>query len=146
MTSIADLKILIVEDNKTNQLVAKALLEKIGCLADTADDGFKGVKAVQEHPYDLVFMDMQMPGMDGLEATRQIRHQQGEAGPFIIALTANALGIDRQACYDAGMDGYISKPATLEKMRLAVEGVAKRLSSDQPESDNTDPIEASSDE
>lgn len=106
-------KILVVEDNLINQQVARAILKKSGCEVDLAIDGFEALKAVAQKNYDLIFMDCQMPGLDGYAATEEIRrrenHDSNQRTP-IIALTANALRGDREKCLQAGMDGYLSKP------------------------------------
>ncbi|MEO7337438.1 MAG: response regulator, partial [Caldimonas sp.] len=102
-------RVLLVEDNPINQEVGSALLEVVGLLVDTADDGAQAVQLACSRPYDLVLMDMQMPGMDGLDATREIRRLIGNALP-IVAMTANAFGADRAACLAAGMDDHIAKP------------------------------------
>jgi CheY-like chemotaxis protein len=116
------LSILLVEDNLVNQKVALRMLEKLGYDADVAANGIEAIKALELRPYDLIFMDMQMPEMDGLTATREIRHQYPQApeGPVIIAMTANALKGDRERCLDAGMDDYISKPIKKENIREAI--------------------------
>jgi two-component system sensor histidine kinase/response regulator len=93
--------LLLVEDNELNQEVAKALLEGAGLHVDIASDGQQAVDRVQAHDYDLVLMDMQMPGMDGLEATRRIRAGHHRADVPIIAMTANAMASDRDACLRA---------------------------------------------
>ena len=105
------IKILIVEDNIFNQKIAVLTLKKLGYQADIVADGHEAVTALSTQEYDLVFMDMQMPVMDGLTATKIIRENSGSTTkPWIIALTANVLPEDRQACIDAGMNDYISKP------------------------------------
>ena len=106
-------KLLLVEDNKTNQKVAIAILKKLGFTADIADDGFKAIEILQKSEYDLVFMDCQMPGIDGYETTRRIRNGEAKVinpKSVIIAMTANATEDDKKACLAAGMDDYISKP------------------------------------
>ncbi|WP_298743631.1 protoglobin domain-containing protein [uncultured Brevundimonas sp.] len=108
---LAGLSILVVEDNPTNRLVATRILEGLGAAVETADDGLLGLEAVQSRPFDLVLMDVQMPRMDGIEATRRIRALAGPAGRTpIIGLTANALSDQRRDYLAAGMDGVASKP------------------------------------
>jgi CheY-like chemotaxis protein/HPt (histidine-containing phosphotransfer) domain-containing protein len=105
------MRILVVEDSTINQKLAVGMLSKFGYVADLASNGADAVEMARRNPYDLVFMDLQMPVMDGLEATRRI-HAALPAGqrPRIVAMTANALPSDRQRCIDAGMDDYIAKP------------------------------------
>jgi len=106
-------RILLAEDNPVNQKVALKALEKLGYLADTAGDGEQAVRATREKRYDLILMDVQMPVMDGMEATRQIRDaQSGSLNPAatIVALTAHAMAGDRERCLNMGMDDYLAKP------------------------------------
>jgi len=105
-------KVLVVEDNDINQLVARGMLESLGYEVDTADNGVLALTAVDEHQYDLILMDCQMPEMDGYEATRRIRaHANRQVASIpIIALTANAMSGDAEKCIAAGMDDYLSKP------------------------------------
>ena len=109
------LRILLVEDNKMNQKVALALLGRLGYAADLAENGLEAVEAATRQRYALILMDMQMPVMDGLDASRRIR---SSAGPNvncpIIALTANAMQSDREACRAAGMNDFLSKPFSRE--------------------------------
>lgn len=109
---LAGARVLLVEDNEVNQEVALALLEDLGIAAQVAGDGEEAVALCREHAYDIVLMDMQMPVMDGLSATRIIRTMSGH-GPEvlpILAMTANAMNDDRQRCIEAGMNDHISKP------------------------------------
>ncbi|MBE9042187.1 response regulator [Oscillatoriales cyanobacterium LEGE 11467] len=111
------LRILLAEDNAVNQKVALLLLEKQGYRADVAGNGFEVLEALDRQSYDVVFMDVQMPKMDGLTATRQIcQDRSPDCRPRIIALTANAMGEDRQMCLDAGMDDYLAKPIQVEEL------------------------------
>jgi two-component system sensor histidine kinase/response regulator len=112
-------RILLAEDNAVNQQVALKTLEQLGYHADIAADGLQAVRALQERTYDLVLMDVQMPEMDGLEATRQIRSSQsGVRNPSvpIVALTAHAMAGDRLACLAAGMDDYLAKPIKRDEL------------------------------
>ncbi|WP_200377990.1 response regulator [Rubrivivax gelatinosus] len=108
-------RVLLAEDNPINQEVAIALLNEAGIEVDTCGDGRRAVAMVRQHPYALVLMDVQMPGLDGLEAARRIRAALGPALP-IIAMTANAFDGDAQACLDAGMDDYLAKPIEPEQL------------------------------
>jgi CheY-like chemotaxis protein len=116
-------RVLLVEDNEVNQMVSSHALEGIGCSVDTAMDGARAVAMVSESAYDLVFMDVRMPIMDGLEATRQIRSRESFVGGHvpIIALTAGALSEERDECFKAGMDGYVSKPFTEASLRAVLD-------------------------
>ncbi len=109
--------LLLVEDNKINQKLALALLGKLGFSVDTAENGLEAITATNNNHYDLILMDMQMPEMGGIEATRHIRTQDGSnAHTPIVALTANAMESDHQACRDAGMDDFLTKPINREKL------------------------------
>ena len=105
------LYVLLVEDNPVNLKLAKRILEKLGCRVDTAENGAVGVRMCAANRYDVVFMDCQMPVMDGWEATRRIRTQAtAEPRAPIIAVTANVLPDDRRRCFQSGMDDVIDKP------------------------------------
>ena len=115
------LRILLVEDNAVNQKLGLRLLSRMGYEADLAANGREAVQAVERRRYDLVLMDVQMPEMDGLEATRHIRANIPQAErPWIIAMTAEAMEGDRERCLEAGMDGYVSKPIRVEELVAAV--------------------------
>ncbi len=109
-----DISILAVEDNLINQKVVLKVLERLGFKADVASNGFEAVQQVQEKSYDLIFMDMEMPEMDGIEATYKIKELGEKAhSPIIVAMTANATTEDKTRCFEAGMVDFISKPITL---------------------------------
>lgn len=108
--------ILIVEDNPVNQKVAAALLRRLGYQTKAVWNGQECVDLCREQPFDIIFMDLQMPVLDGLQATRQLRAEKLPQEPFIVALTANAFREDREHCLQAGMDDYLSKP--IQEMQL----------------------------
>ena len=117
------LRLLLAEDNSINRKLALAALAQMGCAADVAVDGHEALSAAKSTRYDVILMDVQMPGMDGLEATRQIRlweRETNQPAVRIIALTANALAGDRDICLKAGMDDYLPKPIRLEALRSLV--------------------------
>ncbi len=116
------LRILLAEDNVVNQKVALRILGKLGYHADVAANGQEAVDALNRQRYDVVLMDVQMPEVDGLDATRIIRHSlPAERQPVIIAMTAAAMQEDRQACINAGMNSFVSKPIRLEQLTTALE-------------------------
>jgi len=106
----ASLRILLAEDNAVNQKVALRLLERLGYGADVASNGLEAIEALERSQYDVVLMDVQMPELDGLDASRRICDRWPDTRPRIIAMTANALPEDREACFAAGMDDYVAKP------------------------------------
>jgi len=116
------LSILLAEDNAVNQMVLLQMLRKIGYQADLASNGFDVLAALDRQAYDVVLMDIQMPDMDGFEATRRILARFSKTKrPRIIALTAHALNGDRERCLDAGMDSYLSKPVKIEDLQSALQ-------------------------
>jgi PAS domain S-box-containing protein len=116
------LHILLAEDNRVNQKVALRMLEKLGYRADVASNGFEVLDALRRQPYDLVLMDLQMPEMDGLEATRLIHQEWSQKQrPRIVAMTANTMSGDKEKCLAAGMDDYIGKPVTLTRLQNTIQ-------------------------
>ncbi len=119
---VGSLNVLVVEDNAVNRMIAVRLLEMRGHRAEVASDGQEALKAVASRRFDLILMDIQMPEMDGFQATAAIRRQEapGQRVP-ILALTAHAMKGDRERCLDAGMDGYLSKPVQAAELCAAIE-------------------------
>jgi CheY-like chemotaxis protein len=120
------LRILLAEDNQVNQKLALRLLEQMGYRADVASNGVEAVESIERQLYDVILMDIQMPEMDGLDATRNIRKLSEVAQPHIIAMTANAMEGDREMCLAAGMDDYISKPIRVPDLIRALSEVIKK--------------------
>jgi len=126
------LRVLVVEDHPVNQMLATQLVERAGHHVTLAKNGEEGLHAVMQHPFDVVFMDMQMPVMDGLAATRAIRAfelAQQRPAVHIVAMTANALPSDRQACAEAGMNDFIAKPFKAADVRNLLEQRQRAASS-----------------
>jgi PAS domain S-box-containing protein len=125
----SEARILVAEDNITNQQVALGILKRLGLRADAVANGAETLKALETIPYDLVLMDVQMPVMDGLEATRQIRNLQSTVSNHkipIIAMTANAMQGDREICLDAGMNDYVTKPVSQQALAEALDKWLKK--------------------
>ena len=118
-------EILVAEDNVINQQLIMHVLNRLGYKPNLVEDGALAVEAVKTKSYDVIFMDMQMPEMDGLTATRSIRKLDLNRRPTIIALTANAMQGDREECLRAGMDDYLSKPIKLEDLTRKLERWAR---------------------
>jgi CheY-like chemotaxis protein len=110
------LRILLAEDNAVNQKLALRILEQMGYRADIASNGIEAVESIERQIYDVILMDVQMPDMDGLDATREIRQLTNATQPHIIAMTANALEGDREMCLAVGMNDYISKPIRVNEL------------------------------
>jgi two-component system, sensor histidine kinase and response regulator len=119
------LTILLAEDNGVNQTLATRLLEKRGHTVVLAETGRAVLEAVEKQTFDLVLMDVQMPEMDGLEATRAIRQKERTSGKHlpIIAMTANAMVGDKERCLQSGMDSYVAKPLSVKGLFGAIEGL-----------------------
>ena len=117
------IQVLVVEDNRVNQTVAVRTLAKLGCEAEAASDGQEALALLQAKTFDMVFMDVQMPGMDGIEATAEIRKLEQASGRSrvpVVAMTAHALEGDRERCMAGGMDGYITKPIHVRDLSAAL--------------------------
>ncbi len=119
-------RVLLVEDNPVNIKVALRLLERLGVSPDVATNRLEAVERAREVAYELILLDMQMPEMDGLEASRRIR-QEGDGHPLIVALTANAMREDRERCLEAGMDHHLAKPIRLDDLKRLLEGQLEEL-------------------
>jgi CheY-like chemotaxis protein len=124
MLSERPLRVLLVEDNVTNQLVTELMLAKLGHFADIVANGREAVERTSRVSYDVVLMDVYMPFMDGLEATRRIRAELA-VQPTIIAMTASSLDEDRRSCAAAGMDGYLLKPVRLDHLAAALDDASE---------------------
>jgi len=134
------LNILVAEDNAINQKLALKVLEKMGYAAQIASNGVKVLKALESQKYDLIFMDVQMPEMDGLEATARIIEKYTEDRPRIIAMTANAMQGDKERCLEAGMDDYISKPIRFAEINRVINkwggnNIEQNITIEEPASD-----------
>jgi signal transduction histidine kinase/CheY-like chemotaxis protein len=128
------LRILLVDDHATNRKLGQMVLQRLGYDPDIAASGGQSLEMIQDHDYDVVFMDVQMPELDGLETTREIRRRWPDRGLKVVAMTANAMKGDREACLDAGMDDYLSKPVELDALIgvLRGSGVATDDATDSP--------------
>jgi CheY-like chemotaxis protein len=121
----SDLVILLAEDNPVNQKVALSMLKRLNYKADLANNGLGVLSSLERKDYDVILMDIQMPEMDGLDATRCIREQRMKEQPYIIAMTAYALDGDREEFLKAGMNDYLSKPIRIDELKLALERYKK---------------------
>lgn len=124
---VIQLKILLAEDNIVNQMVAKTLLEKAGCEVDVVENGQLAVNAWKSGIYDAIFMDCQMPVMDGYEATKSIRSIEQEQHIPIVALTANAMDGEKEKCYASGMDNFLTKPINVALMHQILQEITQEL-------------------
>jgi len=134
-------RVLLVEDNAVNQMLAVRLLEKRGYTVSVAGDGRKALAALANEHFDVVLMDVQMPEMDGFEATAAIRQRERTTGGHIpiIAMTAHALKGDEERCLLAGMDAYVSKPIRTTELYATIESVHRKTAEDTPSTDVADP-------
>jgi CheY-like chemotaxis protein len=122
--------ILLVEDNIDNQYLMIDMMEYIGCKVDIASDGEEGVKKWETNPYDLIIMDIHMPKMNGYQASQLIRKLEKEGKHIpILALTASALTSDRDHCFEAGMDDYLSKPINIDMLEAKLAELFKKFQS-----------------
>ena len=110
------LRVLVVEDNPVNAIVVRTMLERLGCLSEHVHSGREAVEAANRQPYDLIFMDLLMPELNGIDATRQIRALALDAQPYIVAFTANVMPEDRAACSEVGMNAFLPKPVRLQDL------------------------------
>ena len=118
---LSSYRVLVVEDNEVNQKVAGGILRKLGVqTVDVVDNGLEALNFLREQTVDIVFMDVQMPVMDGYDATRQLRKIDALAQLPVVAMTANAMDGDRDECMAAGMNDYVSKPIKLDQVRQAL--------------------------
>jgi CheY-like chemotaxis protein/HPt (histidine-containing phosphotransfer) domain-containing protein len=141
--AMSSLRILLAEDNAMNQKVALGLLKRLGYSADVAWNGLEVLKALEQQPYDVVLMDVQMPELDGLDASRRICGQWSpESRPRIIAMTANALPEDREACFSAGMNDYVAKPIRAEELAAALKRAQPLRKGDANSGENGSPESA----
>ncbi len=125
------LRLLLVEDNAVNQKLALLLLDRGGYRADVAGNGLEALEALARQAYDVVLMDVQMPEMDGIEATRNVRADTRYGHPHIIAMTANAMSGDRELCLAAGMDDYVAKPIQREELMNVLDTIARQRQGDR---------------
>lgn len=126
--STSTLRILIVDDIAVNRKLLQLMLSRLGHKADMVTNGKEAIQALEMQPYDLIFMDLQMPILDGLRAAQAIRENLAhKASPYIIAITAYADRFDRETCKNAGMNDYLTKPATLNDIRAAIQSAEIQL-------------------
>ncbi len=131
-TPISQKRILVAEDIATNRMVIEGLLNHVGHQVTLVPSGLAAIQKLSSETFDLVFLDMRMPGLDGLETARQIRSMQGLHALPIVAMTANSFPTDRDACFAAGMNGFLSKPVRLDEITEMINRVCPAAASDQP--------------
>lgn len=130
---LSSMRLLLVEDNAVNQRVATMLLSKLGFKAWIANNGEEALTALKEQTFDVILMDMEMPVLDGCEATRRIRETSTATRPWIVALTANAMGADRNRAFAAGMNDFVTKPIRLTELSTALQRAAENMKDSVPE-------------
>lgn len=140
--ALPSLRILVVEDNVVNQRVARMQLKKVGYEVDIAVNGLSALEVVGKNNYDVIFMDCQMPGMDGYETTRRLRREARYSRLYIVAMTANAMDGDRERCLAAGMDDYITKPTRDTDLKAALERALSARGPALPAPDGRTPVSA----
>ncbi len=131
---LSSMRLLLVEDNVVNQRVATMLLGKLGFKAHVATNGQEALEALKEGSFDVILMDMEMPVLDGCEATRRIRETSSATKPWIIALTANAMGADRTRAFGSGMNDFVTKPIRLSELSTSLQRAAEKMKETVPES------------
>ncbi|MEP6432303.1 MAG: response regulator, partial [Lentilitoribacter sp.] len=128
------LKVLVADDNETNQMIISVILKRLGCYTDIVSDGIEAVQAVKDNSYDIILMDVSMPNMDGLEATRQIRSLASEKSSVkIVALTAYTQEEDKLKVFDAGMDAFLSKPVFRNDIVTLINNMVGQQSNSPPQ-------------
>jgi CheY-like chemotaxis protein len=121
-------RILSAEDNSLNQKIMQMILERLGYQAELVVNGREAVEAWERGRHDIIFMDCNMPEMDGFSATREIRNREGAGGrTFIVAMTAEAINGSREKCLQAGMDGYLTKPVLIEQVKTMMMKVVEAI-------------------
>src|SRR5579871_3890895 len=128
------LRVLLAEDNPVNQTLAVRVLERLGHRVQVANNGREAIERAEAEQFDLILMDVQMPEMDGLEATSAIRAAEAGTGKHvpIVAMTAHAMKGDREKCLGAGMDGYLAKPIRIDDLKQVISGAGQNRSVGQP--------------
>ena len=124
---LASLRVLVVEDNPVNAIVVRTMLERLGCLSEHVGSGSEAVEAVQRQPYDLIFMDLLMPVMNGIDASLRIRSLPLEKQPYIVAFSANVMAEDRAACAEAQMNAFLAKPVRLADLEMCLSAFTRSL-------------------
>ena len=134
------LRILIAEDNVVNQKVAHHMLARLGMSADIVSDGLEALQSLERQPYDLVLMDVRMPEMDGIEATRRIQAQRnGNVAPVVVAMTASVTSIEQMACHEAGMAFVLRKPVRAEELVNVLRECNEMLAGNEPQDQSGTP-------